>query len=49
MSHSVFEKDTEKVLLVVKRLIQIIVKFRAEKVLRTFLSPNILLMRDIKY
>ena len=50
MFHSAFEKDAEKVvLLVVKGLIQIFVKFRAEKVLRTFLSPNILLMRGIKY
>ena len=50
MFHSAFEKNAEKVvLLVVKGLIQIFVKFRAEKVLRTFLSPNILLMRGIKY
>ena len=39
MFHSAFKKDTEKVVLLeVKGLIQIIVKFRAEKILRTFLS-----------
>ena len=39
MSHSAFKKDTEKVILLeVKGLIQIIVKFRAEKILCTFLS-----------
>ena len=49
MLHSAFNKDTEKVVLLeVKGLIQIIVKFRAEKILRMFLSPNILL-RDMKY
>ena len=49
MFHSVFEKDTEKVVLLeVKGLTQIIVKFRAVKVLCTFLSPNILL-RGMKY
>ena len=49
MFHSVFEKNSEKVVLLeVKGLIQIIVKFRAEKVLCTFLSPNILL-RGMKY
>ena len=37
--HSAFKKDTEKVLLLeVKGLIQIIMKFRAEKILCTFLS-----------
>ena len=42
-------KILEKVVLLeVKGLIQIIVKFRAEKVLCMFLSPNILL-RGIKY
>ena len=49
MFHSAFKKDTEKVvLLVVKGLIQIIVRFRAENFLRTFLSPKILL-RGMKY
>ena len=49
MFYSAFKKDTEKVaLLEVKGLIQIIVKFRAEKILRAFLSPSILL-RDMKY
>ena len=44
MFHSAFEKDTEKfVLLEAKDSIQTIVKLRAEKVLCTFLSPNILL------
>ena len=43
------KKDTEKVVLLeVKSLIQLIVKFRAEKVLRMFLSRNIFL-RDMKY
>ena len=49
MSHSKFKKDTEKVVLLeVKELIQIIVNFRAEKDLCTFLSPNII-FRDMKY
>ena len=49
MFHSAFKKFTWKgLLLEVKGLIQIIVKFRAEKVLCMFLSPNILL-RGIKY
>ena len=39
MFHSGFKKDTEKVVLLeVKALIQIIVKFRAQKNLCTFLS-----------
>ena len=39
MLHSAFKKDTEKVVLLeVKGLIQIIVKFKAEKNLCTFLS-----------
>ena len=48
--HSTFKKDdTEKVVLLeVKGLIQIIIKFRAEKSLCTFLSSNILL-RGMKY
>ena len=49
MFHSSFEKDTENiVLLEVKGLIQIIFRFRAEKVLCAFPSPNILL-RGMKY
>ena len=49
MFYSAFEKDTEKVVLSeVKGLIQIIVKVKAENVLRKFLSPNILL-RGMKY
>ena len=45
MLHSAFDKGTKKVVLLeVKDLIQIIVKFKAEKILRTFLSP-----RDMKY
>ena len=44
-----FKRILEKVVLLeVKGLTQVIVKFRAEKVLCTFLSPNILL-RGIKY
>ena len=40
-----FKKDTEKILLQVKGLIQIIVKFRAEKFfVRFYHSPKILLM-----
>ena len=42
MSYSAFEKDTEKILLLeVKGLIQIIVKFKAERTLCTFLSLKI--------
>ena len=49
MFHSAFKKFTWKgLLLEVKGLIQIIIRFRAEKVLCMFLSPNILL-RGIKY
>ena len=44
MFHSALKKDTEKVVLLeVKGFIQIIAKFRAEKILCSFLSPNILL------
>ena len=46
--HSAFKKDTEEVVLLeVKGSIQIIVRFKTEKMLCTFLSPNILL-RGIK-
>ena len=46
--HSSFKKNSEKdVLLEVKGLIQIMVKFRAETILRLFLSTNIL--RGMKY
>ena len=39
MFHAAFKKDTEKVVLLkVKGLLQIIVKFRAKKMLCTFLS-----------
>ena len=49
MFHSAFKEDIEKVVLLeVKALIQIIVKFKAEKILCTFLSPSILL-RGMKY
>ena len=49
MFHSAFKKDTAKVVLLkVKGLTQIIVKFRSEKILCTFLSPYILL-RVMKY
>ena len=49
MFHSAFKKDNERVeLLEVKGLIEIIVKFRAESILCTFLSPNILL-KGMKY
>ena len=44
MFHSAFKKDAKKfVLLEVKDLIQIIVKFRAENIWCTFLQPNFLL------
>ena len=47
--HSSFKKSSEKdVLLEVKGLIQIMVKFRAETILRLFLSTNIYL-RGTKY
>ena len=46
--HLAFKTDTEKVVLLeVKGSIQIIAKFKAEKILCSFLSPNILL-RGIK-
>ena len=52
MLHSAFKKDAEKVLYVAKLeekgLIKINEKFRTEKTLCTFLSPNILL-RGRKY
>ena len=47
MFHSAFKKGYEKVMsLEVKGLIQINVKFRAEKILCMFLSPSIL-FRDM--
>ena len=41
MLHLVFKKDTQKVVLLeVKGLIQIIVQFKAERILCTLLSPT---------
>ena len=49
MFHSAYKKGTEKVVLLeMEGLIQIIVKFWAEKIVCVFLSLNILL-RGMKY